>query len=161
MEWEYGWFTLTCIICGQQYSAGIRGCTGKTTACCPNCFKQYTNLQGINYRARRLSLPETLKLDEWNRCLDYWDSCCAYCGNPPGLFREMKIGMEHYIALTDPRPDNPGTAANNIIPACKSCNSRKHNKIASVWLVKQFGQQAAEKIEARIREYFESLKTGT
>lgn len=108
-------------------------------------------------RAAEFNLPATLTEREWQVCLRYWNSCCAYCGNPPGLLREFQITRDHWIPVTDLRPDNPGYVETNIVPACRTCNNSKNNREPIEWLRWKFGTRKAKQIALRILAYFASL----
>lgn len=101
--------------------------------------------------ARKRGLPDTLTDVQWVRAIQYWQSCCAYCGS-----RMDNPTMDHYVALTHPRCLR--TVVENIIPACLSCNLSKHNKEATVWLTEKFGEDRAREILARIHAYFEAIR---
>lgn len=107
------------------------------------------------YRARKNNLPASWKRSDWQRALNYFQGCCAYCGNPPGLFNHMIMAAEHFVPLTD--QNCPGTVPENIVPACKSCNSSKSTKPAEQWLAAKFGKRKASIILKRIEDYFASL----
>jgi 5-methylcytosine-specific restriction endonuclease McrA len=109
---------------------------------------------GARYRARKHSLPHDFTGSDWQYALDYFNGCCAYCGNPPGLWN--RLAVEHYIPVTD--PGCPGTVPTNIVPACQSCNSSKHDALPDEWLERQFGKRQAAIIKAAIERYFKSLE---
>lgn len=124
----------------------------------PENGRIYTHLR----RARKNRLPSQFTAKDWQHALDYFGGCCAVCGRPLGLWHIL--AKEHWIPLTDPRPDNPGTTPGNIIPLCHSikdgtggCNNTKSNKDPVVWLVERFGKRKAKQIQARIQQYFDSL----
>jgi 5-methylcytosine-specific restriction endonuclease McrA len=75
-------------------------------------------------RTRKLSLPIQWTIEDWDRCLAYFCHKCAYCG------LQGKLHQDHFIPLVN--PDCPGTVPWNIVPACVSCNCKKHK---SVWPV--------------------------
>lgn len=106
-------------------------------------------------RARKQDLPDTLTAQDWLNCLEYWNHRCVVCDRPKGLFHTL--AMDHWVPLTDPRHDNPGTVPENIIPLCHGiggCNNSKHNTDPVVWLERKLGKkQAAEKL-AEIEAYF-------
>jgi hypothetical protein len=63
------------------------------------------------------------KENDWLECLSFFNHRCAYCGE------ESPLEKEHFIPLI-----NGGEfTINNIIPACKSCNSSKNNKCFFDW----------------------------
>lgn len=117
--------------------------------------------------ARKRQLPNTLTAQEWRDCLTYFSNKCAYCGKEADFW--TVIAAEHYIALKDPRADNPGTVVTNIIPACHGrkgvpagtpcCNNNKGNKDPEQWLIERFGKRKAREIQKRIEAYFEVVKS--
>ena len=68
-----------------------------------------------NRRARVLKLPHNLTDNQWKDIKDCFDNKCAYCGN------ETELAQDHFVALSK----GGEYTKNNIIPACKSCNSSK------------------------------------
>lgn len=57
--------------------------------------------------------------EEWDNRLIEFNNCCAYC-----LQYNAKLEMDHMQALSQ-----GGThCIDNVVPACRSCNSKKHNK---------------------------------
>lgn len=116
--------------------------------------------------ARKRNLPNELTKQQWLDCLEYWDNKCCICGRSKDKYHT--IAMEHWIALSDNREENPGTAINNILPMCHSlkgakgdsgCNNKKHKKDAIEWLFSEYNSEKAQQILNRIMEYFE-LKSG-
>lgn len=67
-------------------------------------------------RANKCKANATLTLRQWRATLDHFGSRCAYCG---GIYK----AMEHFIPLP-----LAGTTANNCVPSCPSCNSRKGDR---------------------------------
>ena len=74
-------------------------------------------------RARMLSVENTLTELEIEVLLMLYDSRCAYC------YSDEKVCLDHYIPITK----DGGTVFNNMVPACKSCNSSKGAKHPSEW----------------------------
>lgn len=113
-----------------------------------------------NRAARKRALPDYFTVQDWEHCLDYWNGCCAYCGQPAGLW--ITIAMDHFIPITS--SECPGTVPTNIIPACHAvkdgqggCNNAKSKREPEIWLIEKFGERKAKKILKRIKEYFASL----
>jgi 5-methylcytosine-specific restriction endonuclease McrA len=104
------------------------------------------------YSARKRELPHDFTGEDWQRALNYFGGCCAYCGTPPGLWN--RLTAEHFIPVTK----GGGTIPTNIIPACQSCNSSKHDSYIDDWLPRKFGKRRAARIMAVIQSYFESLR---
>ena len=76
------------------------------------------------HRAVVGGLPSTLTENEWQDTLDFWFHQCAYCGS------EEKLTQDHTI----PSSKGGGYTKENIVPACGSCNSSKHNRSLRDWL---------------------------
>lgn len=109
-------------------------------------FRAY-NLRRL---ARKRALADTFTISDWERVLRAFDSC-AYCGKTVDTYH-----ADHFIPLSDEHC--PGTIPTNIVCACPSCNSSKHDHDPSDWLPRKFGQRRAKQILARILAYFDSLK---
>ena len=79
----------------------------------------------INQRrnSQKRSLPATFTVKQWNNCKQAFDNKCAYCG------KEKILTQDHFVPLSK----EGGYTINNIIPACKSCNSSKGGKYFSDW----------------------------
>ena len=75
-----------------------------------------------------LNLPHTLSATEWQRALEYFEFACAYCGVVADAFHQ-----EHFIPLSR----GGGYTADNILPACPTCNSDKLATMPLNWLVMQ------------------------
>ena len=89
----------------------------------------------------------TLKSTEWTRTLKYFNHQCAYCGSAEYLEQDHVIPVSrggHYT------PDN-------IIPACRSCNASKNNKIMQDWFT-QHENYSVERM-ANILKYVQKNKT--
>ena len=102
---------------------------------CLDCFKTTNRERG---KERYHLRPETRKLnnknsfykhngiegrytiDEWKTKLVEYDYRCAYCGD------ELldSISTDHTIPVSRGGSNN----IDNIVPACRKCNSRKNNK---------------------------------
>jgi hypothetical protein len=106
-------------------------------------------------KARERNLPATLTNDEWERCVHYFDGCCAYCGTQSGLWN--KVALDHLIPLSS--ADCPGTVACNVLPCCMSCNASKRDRNAIAWLAFRFGDEQAKVTLKRITAYCAQLAT--
>lgn len=74
-------------------------------------------------RMRNVEAPLTKQ--EWREILEYFDHRCAYC-----LEKLERPTVEHVIPLS-----RGGThTANNVVPACQPCNSRKNDRPIFVML---------------------------
>ena len=67
-------------------------------------------------RSRMNNLPATLTTQDWQEILDCWDYRCAYCGK-----HAFELDQEHVTPVCQ----GGGYTIENIVPACKSCNSKK------------------------------------
>lgn len=81
----------------------------------PEIHKRYKQVR----RARQRNLPHTLTPQEWLGILKEYENACAYCGKSDIAFhQEHKIPVAH----------GGGYVKDNIVPACETCNQRKHTK---------------------------------
>ena len=102
--------------------------------------KHIVNASTARRRARKRGLADSLTTKEWESCLDYWQFRCAYCDTQLEFPVKRGASMDHFIPLS--HPGCLGTIMENIVPACFSCNSSKHNRDALTWLIEIFGEQA-------------------
>lgn len=139
--------------------------------------KYYANLEAARGRKRRYGLTHPDKIREqthrrkarkrdlpchWTNLdeqsmFEAWNYRCAYCGNQQGLFDNLRMSADHYIPLSASE-QCPGTVPWNMVPACKACNSSKHNNLPHEWLAKKFGPHKAKQIAKRIEAYLASLQ---
>lgn len=91
-------------------------------------------------RSREMQLDSTLSPEEWQKTLDYFDGKCAYCRKPSEIMQQ-----DHFIPLSKGGPYVFG----NMVPACKSCNCRKHDSEFESWYRKQafYNAEQEEKIK--------------
>jgi hypothetical protein len=88
---------------------------------------QTRNERRYRYRTRKEGLPATLTISEWEAIRDGFDHRCVYCN------RQMsRLVKEHTIPVIQ----GGGYTAENILPACQSCNSRKHTSTGFEFLVR-------------------------
>lgn len=106
-------------------------------------------------RARILSLPATFTHEQWQRCLEWWNNTCAYCGAQQSFWHVLE--QEHFIPVSK----GGGYIAVNVIPACRPCNSAKRTALATEWLTRRHkgNKRRVDKILARITAYFEWVKS--
>ena len=69
-------------------------------------------------RAREAGAGGKFSTKEWRELALRYDSKCAYCGQPGPLH------ADHRIPLSRGGPNS----IDNILPACRTCNLRKHNR---------------------------------
>jgi hypothetical protein len=125
------------------------------------------HISSYNRRSRKALLPVSFSAEQWIQCLDYWHHRCAVCGRPRGLWHTL--AAEHWIAVADPRPDNPGNVPWNIVPMCharkgsnglNSCNTSKGDKDPIAWLFSYYNKERAANVLKKIQDYFEWAKNG-
>lgn len=75
-------------------------------------------------RALKAGAPGSFTADEFTALCEAYDYRCVYCG------REEKLTADHAVPLG--RGGSNWIA--NILPACRSCNSRKRNRTAEEFL---------------------------
>jgi len=135
-----------CPVCNTIYEAYTR--RAEYDDLCPSCSDEWrSELRTITqhrYRAKKEGLISTLKLSEWIKTARYFKGC-AYC-----LIGHIEE-MDHFLPLDQ----GGGTEVCNIVPACEACNRKKMyvhpDKVTKI---------PRADIE-RVREYLNSLKTGT
>ncbi len=86
-------------------------------------------------RARKANLPATLTETEWQGILEKHDHCCAYCDRD-----DLPLEREHKIPVSR----GGGYTAENIVPACLSCNRRKGAKTYDEFLELLAGEKGVE-----------------
>lgn len=119
----------------------------------PDILNRY-RVHASNRRAREMALEATLTIAQWTRCLEHFESRCAVCHRPQGLWHFL--AADHWIPVTK----GGGTTANNIAPLCHGmdgCNNSKCNREPQEWLEWKFGKQKAEEIMSRVQGYFDAI----
>jgi len=132
----------------------------------PEYYKMLKVLISERYRSRKANLPDTLTKDEWLFALKYFENRCAVCGKSPQEYPDLYLAADHWIALSDPREDNPGTVATNIIPLCHTktkgtyggCNNSKKHKDPKIWLKEKYSEEEVQIILDKIQKYFDIFR---
>jgi hypothetical protein len=70
-------------------------------------------------RARKRLVVSTLTADEWLDILDYFGHACAYCRRT-----DRPLTQDHVIPIVD----GGGHTAENVVPACLTCNCSKGDR---------------------------------
>jgi len=86
---------------------------------------------------------------EWRHCLNVFNSTCAYCGLPIGQHIVQRKGKYFIMDLHREHVDDKGyNDLRNCVPACRDCNSAKHDFIMIDWYSKQkfFTKERYDKI---------------
>ncbi|HEX2866540.1 MAG TPA: HNH endonuclease signature motif containing protein [Ignavibacteriales bacterium] len=73
------------------------------------------------------NINSELTQEQWEETLSYFSGKCAYCGN------NSQIEKDHLIPITK----GGQHVKSNVVPACKSCNSSKHNLEFDAWYFTQ------------------------
>ncbi|KKL81628.1 hypothetical protein LCGC14_1992810, partial [marine sediment metagenome] len=71
------------------------------------------------WRSRRRNAESTLTTEEWKKIVDDHFGRCHYCG-----VKSDELHQEHVVPLSK----GGGYTAENIVPACRQCNSSKGTK---------------------------------
>lgn len=134
-----------------------------------NRWKQEHPEKGSAYshtrNAKKRNLPYQWEGDDILCMMDYWEHRCCICGQPADFWHV--IAYDHWIPISDQRPDNPGTVPWNMLPMCHSkaganglcgCNNSKGNKDPRQWITEKLGKKAAGKKLAEIEAYFEWIR---
>lgn len=90
-------------------------------------FKTRMNAYMVNRKNTAKHFVSDLTESEWMENVELFGGKCAYCGSSDELTRD------HVIPLTK----GGGYTKSNIVPCCKSCNSKKHNYDMETWYRKQ------------------------
>jgi len=85
-------------------------------------------------RNRRLHKTHTVTDYQWNKCKEYFNNECAYCGlhindhyqKYAGKLRKTDFHKEHV-------DDNGSNGLENCVPSCLVCNSSKHTADFEQW----------------------------
>ena len=67
-------------------------------------------------KEREAGLPNTLTGDEWKDIIASYGGRCAYCR------KKCKLTIDHIIPVIR----GGATTKQNVVPACRSCNSKKN-----------------------------------
>lgn len=95
-----------------------------------------------DYRARRRARMKTGRVStrDWQRICQRYGDRCFYCGTA------SQITMDHIVPLSRGGRHTIG----NVIPACLSCNSSKHDKLLMEWRVACRGAALTKTMHGRL-----------
>ncbi len=80
-------------------------------------------------RARKMAIGmNDFTITQWALTRFSYNYCCAYCGK-----KQERLTQDHVIPIVNGGP----YTASNIVPACKSCNSKKGTKLAMPFVSNQ------------------------
>lgn len=85
--------------------------------------RRYSLMAQDKRRGHKLGLPGNLTFIQWEAIKVAYKGRCAYCGE-----KVKKLTMDHVVPVTKGGMSTP----QNIVPACKPCNSAKGNRAAPV-----------------------------
>lgn len=128
-----------CKRCENKYSAEYRVTHKEVYKNCHVATEQKRRKNASN-------VIHNLTTKDWKDIKTYFDFKCAYCGKAcKGLTRDHLIPLSkggHYTK-------------SNIIPACRSCNAKKHNKLLDEWYKTQtfYTKQRELKIKDYLNQY--------
>ena len=74
---------------------------------------------GERRRARKAQVPHTLTRAEWGEILAQHGNRCSYCG--VGFSESLQPTMDHVVPICR----GGGHTKENLVPACRPCNTRK------------------------------------
>lgn len=100
----------------------------------PEAGRVYARRSNARRRASR-SVPYTN--EQWRDRLEEYGHRCAYCGRHESECG--KLAIEHMLPLSRGGVDE----IENVVPACKSCNSRKHARTLLEHFFGRFDGRAA------------------
>jgi len=83
-------------------------------------------------RERMDKLPFTLTGEQWRYIKSCFNNCCAYCGKTEEdelKENNRQLAQDHFISVVN----GGGYILENMIPACTTCNSSKHDKDFFDW----------------------------
>lgn len=89
-----------------------------------NKARALANVLANSARKRGATIAD-LTASQWAEIKERYNLSCAYCGE-----RVAVLTQDHVLAI---RRGGQHTAS-NIVPACRSCNSKKSNKLVSEFL---------------------------
>lgn len=102
-----------------------------------------------DYRLKRnIHKKHVITETEWEECKEYFNYSCAYCGMSYVEHKEIfnqDLHKEHV-------DHNGANDISNCIPACKSCNSAKHDSDFENWYIEGNSSYTEERI-TRIKNW--------
>lgn len=86
------------------------------------------------WQKRDAEKKHVISTKEWIACKNYFDNCCAYCGLHISNHYYTRLGVTKNGDLHRDHVDNEGeNDLSNCVPACRICNSSKHNASLQKW----------------------------
>lgn len=113
-----------CPVCDKPFSPIRR--TG--TVCSKNCARiAWARANPMAIHSRRAKTKTKVLDRDWRRLVQRHDHRCAYC------HARKPLTADHVVPLSRGGLHTIG----NLLPACKSCNSRKHTRYLTEWRLAQ------------------------
>ncbi len=95
------------------------------------------------YNEERKHKDHDISKDEWQKCKEYFDYSCAYCG----ISEEMAKEEQGHFLHKEHVDHNGLNDLSNCVPACRSCNSKKWEYKLEEWIIREFGKyESKEKL---------------
>lgn len=109
----------------KKYRASERGIQKRIEW--KNNNPDYQRIHENNRTAKKKNLEGGFTRDDWHKTLRSFSFVCVYCGN------NKSLAQDHWIPVSK----GGGYVLGNIVPACKTCNSSKRNKLPNVFCDKE------------------------
>lgn len=92
----------------------------------PDVAREEGRMRAAIRRSRAVEAGINIKRSDWRALIDFFETgVCLYCKT-----YGHKLTMDHWIPVSL----GGKTEVGNLIPCCKSCNSRKSNKHPDEWM---------------------------
>ena len=135
-----GGFYSVCRKCENKYNKHYRKAN-------PEIYKANHSITEQRRRERTKNVISNFTNTDWKKCKEFFNNECAYCG------RKLKnLTQDHFIPLSK----GGNYTKDNIVPACRNCNCRKHNKDFNTWYKEQ--KFYSEEKESKIINYLSAFK---
>ena len=135
-----GGFYSVCRKCENKYNKHYRKAN-------PEIYKANHSITEQRRRERTKNVISNFTNTDWKKCKEFFNNECAYCG------RKLKnLTQDHFIPLSK----GENYTKDNIVPACRNCNCRKHNKDFNTWYKEQ--KFYSEEKESKIINYLSAFK---
>jgi hypothetical protein len=98
--------------------------------------REYGRKRRCIKRAGRKIALQPLTMEQRDDRFTIWKYRCAFCGvsaTHPRNARQMRLTVEHVLALANGGLDEAG----NVAPACAACNSSKRDRSVEEWYRRQ------------------------
>jgi hypothetical protein len=129
--------TVTCRDCGKSFSYLLQG---RRRRLCGECFSG----PNLRYLEKSNMLDMMWNLKKWAATQKAFNYACAYCGKKLKHFHR-----DHFI----PKSRGGKSDLGNIVPACPSCNFRKHAKLPEDFLSPEKYSNVVKVLDRLINTY--------